>query len=278
MSGAFSVLDYIGAGGAAVVAGAINGIAGGGTLVSFPALIAIGVPALPANVTNTVALSPGYLSGSLAARVDLRTQRARIRRLAPFSVIGGLAGALLLEVTPESTFRAAVPWLVLAACALLLAQDRVRGWVLARSMSAIDSGDDAAAGDPPGPTGNAVDTETATASPALCAAVLVASVYGGFFGAGLGIMLLAVLGVFCGDSLVRLNAVKQVVSFLINIVAAVCFAITGHVRWQLVPIMAVAALLGGVVGSRLAQRVNPTLLRRVVVVFGVAVAINFFVS
>jgi uncharacterized membrane protein YfcA len=258
-------VDYVVAGGAALVAGAINGVAGGGTLVSFPALIAIGVPALPANVTNTVALSPGYLSGSLAARGDLRPQRARLRRLAPFAIVGGLAGALLLEVTPESTFRAAVPWLVLIACALLLAQDRVRGWVQGRSAVPAGAGGDGA-------------TATTTASPALCVAVFAASVYGGFFGAGLGIMLLALLGIFCSDSLVRLNAVKQAISFLINVVAAISFAVTGHVRWELVPVMAVAALIGGAGGSRLAQRVDPTLLRRVVVLFGVAVAINFFLS
>ncbi len=257
----FSLFDYFVAGGAALIAGGINGIAGGGTLVSFPALIAIGVPALPANITNTVALSPGYLSGSVAARDDLTPQRDRMRTLAPFAVVGGLAGALLLEVTPESTFRAVVPWLVLASCALLLAQDRVRDLVQSRSVA--------------GPTGA---VPTSAAGPALCATVLVASVYGGFFGAGLGIMLLAVLGVFCSDSLVRLNAAKQVLSFLINVVAAVCFAVTGHVRWQLVPVMAVAALLGGVVGSRMAQRVDPMLLRRLVVVFGVGVAIDLFVT
>jgi uncharacterized membrane protein YfcA len=257
----FGVLDYLAAGGAALVAGVVNGVGGGGTLVSFPTLIAIGVPALPATVTNTVALSPGYLSGSIAARDDLRPQVHRVRRLAPFAIVGGLAGSLLLEVTPEKAFRAAVPWLVLAACALLLSQDRVRRWVAARS-----------------PGGESDPDAAPTASPVLCGATFVASVYGGFFGAGLGIVLLAVLGVLCADSLVRLNAVKQVVSFLVNIVAAACFALTGYVRWELVPVMAVAALVGGAAGSRLARRVDPTLLRRVVAVFGVAVAINFFVS
>jgi uncharacterized membrane protein YfcA len=264
-----TALDQLFAGGAALLAGAINGIAGGGTLVSFPALIAIGVPSLAANVTNTVALSPGYLSGSIAAREHLATQKSRVRRLAPFALIGGLAGSLLLEVTPEKDFRTAVPWLVLLASVLLLAQERVRAWLEGRRPPQ---------GPPPAGGGATTVAPVVPVSPGLCAAVLVAAVYGGFFGAGLGIMLLAVLGVCCGDSLVRLNAVKQVLSFLINVVAAACFAITGHVRWELVPVMAVAALVGGNVGSRLAQRVNPTVLRRVVVLFGVAVAIDFFVN
>ena len=260
--------DYAVAGVASLAAGAINGIAGGGTLVSFPALLAIGVPALSSNVTNTVALCPGYLSGTWAARDDLAPQRARARRVAPFAVVGGLLGALLLQVTPEKTFRAAVPWLVLAACGLLLAQNRVRDWVAARQAARVGP---AAAGVP------AADPAPG-ASPALCAAVLLGAVYGGFFGAGLGIMLLAVLGVLCADSLVRLNAVKQLISFLVNIVAAAFFAATGHVRWPLVPVMAVAALVGGAIGSRSAQRVDPTWLRRVVVVFGLAVAIELFVT
>lgn len=266
----FDLADYGIAAAASLVAGAINGIAGGGTLVSFPALLAIGVPALSSNVTNTVALSPGYLSGTLAARDDLAAPlaRARARRLAPFAAVGGLLGAVLLQVTPEKAFRAAVPWLVLAACGLLLAQERVRGWVAAREEAKV-----AAAG-----ASSGAPRVPAAASPALCAGVLVASVYGGFFGAGLGIILLAVLGVLCTDSLTRLNATKQLVSFIVNVVAAVFFAATGHVRWELVPVMAVAALAGGAVGSRFASRVNPTWLRRVVVVFGIAVAVQLFVS
>ncbi|MGH9061425.1 MAG: TSUP family transporter, partial [Acidimicrobiales bacterium] len=116
------------------------------------------------------------------------------------------------------------------------------------------------------------------ASWTLCIAVLLGAVYGGFFGAGLGIMLLAVLGVLCADSLVRLNAVKQAMSLLINVVAAVFFAVSGHVRWELVPTMAVASLIGGTVGGRLVRVINPVLLRRAIVVFGVAVAVSFFVS
>jgi hypothetical protein len=267
-----TVLDQVVAGGAALVAGAVNAIAGGGTLVSFPALVAIGVPSLSANVTNTVALCPGYLSGTLAQRADLRPQWARVRRLAVFAVVGALAGSALLEVTPEKDFRVAVPYLILASCALLLIQDRVRGWVAARA-TAVASPARPAADDRP-----AEPAEVAPPGWVLCAAVLLASVYGGFFGAGLGIMLLAVLGVLCADSLVRLNAVKQALSLLINVVAAVFFAASGHVRWELVPTMAVASLIGGSAGGRLVQVIKPIILRRAIVVFGVAVAVSFFVT
>ncbi len=267
-----SALDQLLAGGAGLIAGAVNAIAGGGTLVSFPALVAIGVPSLSANVTNTVALCPGYLSGTIAQRADLRFQRRRLRRLGAFAVIGALAGSLLLEVTPEKDFRAAVPFLILASCGLLLAQDRVRAWVAARSPAAADR---------TLPDGSRLDVADAEASPpswVLCVTVMLGAVYGGFFGAGLGIMLLAVLGVLCADSLVRLNALKQAMALVTNVVAATFFAASGHVRWELVPIMAVASLIGGAVGGRLVRIINPTVLRRAIVVFGVAVAISFFVT
>lgn len=257
------------AGVAALAAGAVNGIAGGGTLISFPALLAIGVPPLASNVTNTVALCPGYLSGTLAAAGDLRVQRRRARRVAPFAAVGGLSGALLLQVTPEATFSAAVPWLVLLAAALLLAQDPVRSWVERRAAARVAAAPGGGAGDP---------GVRADATPWLEVAVLLGAVYGGFFGAGLGIMLLAVLGVCCTDRLNHLNAVKQMISLLVNVAAAAFFAAGGHVRWELVPVMAVAALVGGAAGSRVAQRVDATRLRQVVVAVGVAVAVALWVG
>jgi uncharacterized membrane protein YfcA len=264
------------AGVAALGAGAVNALAGGGTLLSFPALVAIGVPSLPANVTNTVSLCPGYFSGTYAQRTDLAPQMPKVARLAVAGVAGGLIGSALLEVTPEHAFRSAVPWLILLSCALLLSQDRVRGWVKARSESK------AGTGTPPGPDGRDGPGGAVLGSdrpgPVMFLAVFAAAVYGGFFGAGLGIMLLAILGLFSDDRLVRVNAVKQALAFVINICAAALFAATGHVRWELVPVMAVAALIGGNVGGRLSRVVNPTILRRVVVLFGIAVAVQFWVS
>ncbi len=266
-----SPLDFAAAGGATLVAGAINAMAGGGTLVSFPTLVALGVPVLSANVTNTVALCPGYFSGAWAQRDDLRSQQVRLRWLVSGAALGGLMGSALLEVTPESAFRAAVPWLLVVSCALLAGQDRVRRRVGARSATW-------SAGAPVGTA--APDTPSPDGVPSrwLVLATFAGAVYGGFFGAGLGIMLLAALGLFLGDTMLRVNALKQALQLAINVLAALFFALSGHVRWELVPIMAVAAVIGGTVGGRLVRVVNPTWLRRVVVVFGLVVALDFWLT
>lgn len=265
-----SPFDYVVVGGATVVAGAVNALAGGGTLISFPTLVAVGVPSLPANVTNTVALCPGYLSGTVAQREDLAGQRTRAAWLAVVAGAGGLIGSALLEVTPEATFRAVVPYLLVLSCVLLLAQDRVRTWVRARSERRAG----VPAGVPVGEPGASAERPPL----ALQATVLLGAVYGGFFGAGLGIMVLALLGLFLDDTLVRVNAVKQLLQFVINVFAAILFAVSGHVRWELVPVMGVAGLVGGTLGGRLVRVVNPTWLRRFVVVFGLAVAIDFWLT
>jgi uncharacterized membrane protein YfcA len=271
----FTLLDFAAAGGATLVAGAINAMAGGGTLVSFPTLVALGVPALSANVTNTVALCPGYFSGAWAQREDLRGQRVRLRRLVAAAALGGLTGSALLEVTPEATFRAAVPWLLVLSCVLLAGQDRVRRILVSRAAPTAPSDrtgpDGAAPGAPRGPSDGPL-------SPWLLIATFLGAIYGGFFGAGLGIMLLAVLGLFLDDTMLRVNALKQALQLAINILAAVFFAVSGHVRWELVPVMAVAAVVGGTIGGRFVRIVNPTWLRRAVVVFGLVVAADFWLT
>lgn len=244
-------LDQVAAGAAAFAAGGINALAGGGTLVSFPALVAIGVPAVSANVTNTVALVPGYLSGSWAQRDDLRPQLHRARLLSAVAAAGGLAGSVLLVSIPGGVFRAAVPYLILLSCALLAFGDRLR------------------------PTS---DERTGRGHPLfLLGSVFLGAVYGGFFGAGLGIMLLALLGLFSTDPLTKLNALKQALSFVINLVAAVFFVFSGRTYWSLVPVMAVGSILGGATGGRLVRVISGDLLRRVVVVAGVAIAVVFWV-
>ena len=247
-----SGLDYLAAAAAALGAGIINAVAGGGTLVSFPALIAIGIPAVPSNVTNTVSLLPGYLAGSWAQRRDLAPQLAQARSLTGVSAIGGLAGSVLLVALPASYFRSAVPFLILVACALLLAQDRLRSWATA-----------------------GLDDDRRSAG-IMSACVFAAAAYGGFFGAGLGIMLLAILGLFSSQSLPKTNALKQALSFVINLVAAVFFLFSGRVVWSVVPIMAVGSLLGGLIGGRLVPVIPERLLRALVVLAGVAVAISFW--
>jgi uncharacterized membrane protein YfcA len=254
-------LDWLAAGAAAAVAGAVNALAGGGTLISFPTLVAIGVPAVNANVTNTVSLVPGYLAGSWAQRDDLRPEFARGRLPLAVAGTGGLAGSILLIVIPAHAFRVAVPYLILLSCALLFFQDRMRKLIRRADPDA---------------TG---ETTPATHwRPALLALVLAAAVYGGFFGAGLGIMLLAVLGLFSDEPLTKVNALKQALSFVVNLVAAVFFAFSHHVDWRLVPVMAAASLVGGLGGGRLVKVIDGAVLRRIVVVAGVAVAVSFWVA
>ncbi|MHB1088871.1 MAG: sulfite exporter TauE/SafE family protein [Acidimicrobiales bacterium] len=259
-----TTLDLSAAGLATFVAGAVNALAGGGTLISFPVLVAIGVPALPANITNTVSLCPGYFSGTLAQRADLAPQVVRTKRLAMVGLVGGAIGSFLLELTPNKEFTIAVPWLILLSCALLLAQERIRTWVRTRTETKRESA--------------AHDHVLRDPSWGSVVAVFGAAIYGGFFGAGLGIMLLGLLGLFTDDSLRHVNALKQALSLVINVCAAVIFSVSGNVRWELVPIMAIAALLGGYAGGRLSTVVNATALRWTVIVFGVAVAVKFWLS
>lgn len=246
------VWDYLAAAGAAGAAGTVNALAGGGTLISFPTLIALGVPAVGANVTNTVSLLPGYVGGSWAQREDLKPQMSTARYLAGVSAAGGLAGSILLVTIPAQGFRDAVPYLILLACGLLFFQNRLRP----------------ASADHPHPQ----------RSVPLLVTVFAAAVYGGFFGAGMGIILMALLGLFTSEALKSVNALKQALSFVVNGVAAVFFAFTGHVVWELVPVMAAASVIGGSVGGRLVQKINQDVLRRVVVVAGVAVAVSFWVA
>lgn len=263
--GALSGLEYLLVGLAAGAAGAVNALAGGGTLISFPALLAVGVPPVAANVTNTVSLTPGYLGATAAQLRDLRGQRRRMWLLLPVSAVGGLAGGILLLHTGESTFRALVPWLILAASGLLAVQEPVKRWAAARveARSAEDGRTRHR------PAGKAV---------AVASAGGVAAVYGGYFGAGLSVIILAVLGLALDESLTRLNALKQLMSFAVNITAAVLFAFSGKTVWTAAAVMAVGAIVGGVAGGRLASRVKPRTLRRVVVGIGVVVGVIYLVK
>lgn len=240
---------------AAVAAGAVNAIAGGGTLITFPALTFVGIPAVAASITNTVALTPGYLGATLAQAKDLAGQRRRVWLLAPTAALGGVVGGLLLVNTSEKLFANLVPFLILLAAALLGFQDRLRGWILRRAARA----------------GHAALPEAWVVGP-----VFLASIYGGYFGAGLSVIVLAVLALVLDDNLTRLNALKQAIAFAVNVAAALFFLFSGRVVWSAAAVMAVGALLGGVLGGRLASRIQPQTLRRVVIVIGVAVALIYF--
>lgn len=254
--------DYALAALAACAAGAINAVAGGGTLISFPVLTAIGLPAVTANVTNTVALWPGFIGSALALRRDLAGQRRRIMLIAPLACVGGVFGGLLLFWSGDRTFEALVPWLVLMATALLGAQETIGRWLRARLARRPGAAD----GHPlEGPWSDLI----------IGVVVGIAAIYGGYFGAGLGVILLATLGLLLTDSFTRVNALKQVVALVINVAAAALFAFSDEVIWSVALVMAVAALAGGAIGGRFASRVSPAVLRQIVIAIGGTVGLIY---
>jgi uncharacterized membrane protein YfcA len=244
---------------AAVAAGFVNAIAGGGSLISFPALTAVGLPAVMANVTNTVALLPGYGGAALGQRRDLRGQRRRIWLLLPASVLGGLVGAGLLLISSAALFARLVPWLILLGTGLLALQKPLRRWLGGRSAA----------------PGQAV--QAGMRQEILCAAaVFVAAIYGGYFGAGLGVILLAVLALLLDGSLTRLNGLKQVLSLQVNLAAALLFLFSPQLNRTAALVMAGGSVLGGALGGRVASRVSPERLRGLVVILGLMLAVVFF--
>jgi uncharacterized membrane protein YfcA len=242
---------------AAVGAGAVNALAGGGTLISFPVLVAVGVPPLAANVTNAIALCPGYFGATIAQLPNLKGQRAQLLLLVPVAVLGGLAGGMILLRTGERTFTALVPWMILAASLLLAIQEPVKKFVSKRLSNPMHKR----------------HTLALSALP-----IAAAAIYGGFFSAGMSVLLLAVLGLTLDDTLTRLNALKQVLAFSVNIAAAVFFLFSDKVIWPAAAIMAVGALIGGALGGKLAGKLPPAVLRWTVVVAGTCIAVVYWVK
>lgn len=247
-----AVVEYLGLAAAAFVAGAINAVAGGGSLISFPALIAAGYSSKTANVTNTVALWPGYVGGSVGYREELRGQSRRLWQLAVPNVAGALVGAVILLATPTSAFDRVVPLLILFACAMIALQDRIGRYTAAHRAAYADSG---------------------RMPPVVLVAMFVLGVYGAYFGAALGIMTLAVFVVLIDEGIQRLNALKGMSSLIINAVAVVWFALFGPVRWLPAAVMAVGALAGGYLGVGVARRLGRDALRLAVIGYGVVVAV-----
>ncbi len=241
--------------GAGLVAGAVNAVAGGGSLVSFPALLAAGYPSVTANVTNTVALFPGYAGSVAGGRPELLGQGRKIRSVALTSVLGAIVGVLVLLNTSGDVFRRVVPYLILLACVLLVFQPR-----LARLVQGRQGG-----------------RTTGGTHVLLQAGVLLSAVYGAYFGAGLGVLLLGILGIFLHERLQRVNAFKNVLSLVINAVALVAFGLFGPVAWDAVAVIAAASLAGGYFGARVARRIPATVLRTSVVIYGVVVAVVLLV-
>ena len=249
-------LDFALLGLSGVAAGAANALAGGGTFISFPTLTAMGIPVVAARVTSAVALCPGYLGAAFAQARDLRGQGGRLWTVLPAGVIGGVIGGVLLLLTGDRVFRAIVPYLILGASVLLATQEPIRRWLIHRTEKA----------------GAASRSAWWVGLP-----IGLASVYGGYFGAGLSVIVLAVLAVVMDDTLTRLNALKQSVSFSVNISAAIYFLFSGQVVWSSALVMAVGAVVGGILGGRLAGWVKPATLRWMVVVIGVVVSAVYLV-
>jgi len=248
--------------GAGFMAGGINGIAGGGSLVSFPALLAVGQPALTANVTSTVGIWPGYLGGVVGFRTEIAQQTDRIRSLLPATVGGAVAGSVLLLTTSPDAFEAVTPYLILVACVLFAASP----W-LARRMTTRPDVD--APTEPPPPPRHRSTAQAAT---------FASAVYGAYFGAGLGILLLAVLGTLLPDRLARMNGLRGVLSLLTNTVAALLFSVRAPVAWGAVGLLAAGSLAGGYAGSRFSRRIPAPVLRLTVITVGVIAAVRLLVG
>jgi uncharacterized membrane protein YfcA len=237
---------------AGVFAGGINTVVGSGTLVTFPVLLAIGYPPVVANVSNTVGLVPGSVSGAIGYREELAGQRGRVLRLGTASVLGGIAGGVLLLTLPEAAFEAIVPALIAIALALVVFQPRLSRALADRRTRARPHG-----------------------GPLLWVGIFGTGVYGGYFGTAQGIILLALRGSAIPDEdLQRLNALKNVLAALVNGVAAVLFIAVADVAWEPALVLAAGAVVGGQIGARVGRRLSPALLRGVIVVVGVAAIVQ----
>jgi uncharacterized protein len=234
---------------AGIGAGAINTVVGSGTLITFPVLIALGYAPLVANVSNNVGLVPGSISGAIGYRRELRGQRARVLQLGAFTFVGALVGATLLLELPASAFDAIVPALIALALVLVVVQPRLQAALAHRRR---------------------VESER---SPALRGAVGATGVYGGYFGAAQGIILMAILGIAIDDELQRLNGLKNVLAGLANLTAGIVFAFAADVDWGVAALIAVGSIFGAVLGARYGRRLSPAALRVLIVVIGtVAIA------
>jgi uncharacterized protein len=235
---------------AGMCAGAINTVVGSGTLITFPVLLAVGYGPVVANVSNTVGLVPGSISGAIGYRAELGGQRRRVLVLGSGSLLGGIAGAVLLLSLPSSAFEAIVPVLIALALVLVVAQPRLTRLLAERRAARPHGG------------------------PPLWAGVFGTGVYGGYFGAAQGVILLALLGIAIPDDLQRLNALKNVLAGIVNGVAAVVFVFAADVAWLPALLLAVSSAAGGQLGARIGRSLSPPVLRGVIVVVGVAAIVQ----
>lgn len=236
--------------GAGIAAGAINTIVGSGTLVTFPVLLAIGLPPVTANVSNTVGLFPGAFVGAYGYRRELADQVSRAARLGTASVVGSIIGAVMLLVLPAGAFKAIVPVLIVLALVLVVVGPRLSAWMKSKGHAKSE------------------------VTPALWALTMFAGVYGGYFGAAQGVLLMGFFGLMLTDTLQRQNALKNVLAGLVNMVAAVVFVLTAHIDWAAAGLLVVGSIIGGIVGARVGRRLPQAALRTVIVVVGIAAIVK----
>jgi uncharacterized protein len=231
---------------AGLAAGTINTVVGSGTLITFPVLLAFGYAPVTANVSNTIGLVPGSVSGAVGYRRELAGQRGHVLRFGAMSVAGGITGAVLLLVLPSSAFKAIVPVFIVIALVLTVFQPRISAWLVHREID--------------------LERRGGVLAPL---ALYVTGVYGGYFGAAQGIILLAILGVALAQNLQRTNALKNVLAGLVNGVAGVYFVFAAHVEWAPAAIIACTSILGAQLGARYGRRLSPRALRIVIVAVGI---------
>jgi uncharacterized protein len=237
---------------AGLAAGAVNAVVGSGSLITFPTLLAVGYAPVLANVSNTVGLAPGSASAAIAYRRELAGQRSRCLVLGALAVVGGVSGGILLLALPGTVFRRVVPILIVVACVLMAVQPRVTRWLASRGERHPHGG------------------------PGLYAGVLATAVYGGYFGAAQGVILMALLSIFIDDDLQRLNALKNVLALVANAVAALLFITFSHVAWEAAALIAGGSIVGGQLGALVGRRLSPELLRVVILVVGTVAAAVLF--
>ncbi|MFD3701286.1 sulfite exporter TauE/SafE family protein [Streptomyces sp. NPDC058646] len=244
---------------AGIGAGTINTIVGSGTLITFPVLLATGLPPVTANVSNTLGLVPGSISGAIGYRKELQGQGSRILRLGAVSLAGGLAGAVLLLTLPSDSFDTIVPVLIGLALVLVVLQPR-----LAKALRRHQEAAGADTGHPDG-------------GPALLGGMLFSSAYGGYFGAAQGVLYLGLMGLLLREDLQRINAVKNVIAAMVNGIAAVVFLFVAEFDWTAVLLIAVGSTIGGQIGAKVGRRLPPTALGAVIVTVGVLAIVQLLV-
>ncbi len=249
-----SLLHALAIFGAGIAAGTINTVVGSGTLVTFPVLLGFGYAPVVANVSNTIGLVPGSAAGAVGYRRELRGQGRRTAPLAAASLAGGAIGAVLLLTLPASAFKAIVPVFIAIALVLILLQERLSSALARRGKE-----------------------RRQTAGPLVMIGVFASGVYGGYFGAAQGILLLSILGLALDETLQRINALKVVLAGLVNLVAGVIFVFAAHVAWGPAALIALGSILGGVLGAHQGRRLSPAALKAVIVIVGVIAIVHLLV-